>query len=380
MFKNLKLPASLNTPLGVVIAIGAIVVVVELMVMGVARHLAAPLDIADPYWNLINIFVLFVTITPALYFLVFHGMRHSSQNWDDLIEQAADAIFTYSPQMRCVSANQAACDLLGYTREEFLTFGMRDLVHPDDLARLSQPDERDKLKQLLEGKIVINAQRRLRHKDGHYVPVEIHVKKLADGRILSIKRDITARIRAEDEIRQMAFYDILTQLPNRRLLNDRLGQTLAAGKRSGFCGALMLLDLDNFKVLNDTHGHDAGDLFLKEIAQRISHCVREADTVARLGGDEFVVVLGELDTDEDASVEQASLIAQKILHTLSEPHVMTIRRQHGSDITIEHSSTASIGAVLLSCDDVGTEDILKNADIAMYRAKDRGRNQLCFYS
>jgi diguanylate cyclase (GGDEF)-like protein/PAS domain S-box-containing protein len=374
-----KLSAFLNTALGAVVAIGVLIALVMLL-LEVIRRLAAPLNIPEPDWSLINIVVLIATVLPALYLLVFREKQQSSRNWDDLSEQAADAIFTYSPQMICISANQAACDLLGYTREEFLTFGMRDLVHPDDLVRLGQPDELQKLKQMLDGKITINAQRRLRHKDGRYITVEIHVKRLSDGRILSIKRDITARAKAEEEIRQLAFYDALTQLPNRRLLGDRIEQILAAGKRSGLYGALMLLDLDNFKTLNDTYGHSAGDLLLKEVAQRISHCVRETDTVARLGGDEFVVVLSELDKDESASIEQVKLIGQKILYTLSEPYAMPSREAAGPNGDIEHLSTASIGAILLTPDNSSAEDILVNADIAMYRAKDRGGNRLNFFT
>lgn len=379
MLKNRKLTGLLNTPWGVMAAIVAIIVAVEILLMAIIRNLAAPLGISDTLWNIINIFALIASVAPALYFLVFRKMRQSSQNWDDLMEQAADSIFTYDSKMRCVSANQAASDLLGYTREEFLTFGMRELVHPDDLAKLAHPDEKKKLKDLLDGKIVINAQRRLRHKDGHYVTVEIHVKKLADGRIMSSKRDITARARAEEEIRQMAFYDILTRLPNRRLLNDRLNHTIAAGKRSGLCAALMLLDLDNFKPLNDTHGHDAGDLLLIEMAQRISSCVREADTVARLGGDEFVVMLSELDADQAASIAQTRLIAEKILRILAEPYVLPTKKAGGGENTIEHRCTASIGVVLLPCSDAHADDILKYADTAMYRAKEGGRNRINFF-
>ena len=139
-------------------------------------------------------------------------------------------------------------------------------------------------------------------------------------RVLGITEDITEQKEAEEYIRNFAFYDTLTQLPNRRLLNDRLGQAKAASKRSGCYGALMFLDLDNFKPLNDTHGHDVGDLLLIEVAHRITSCVREMDTVARFGGDEFVVMLSELNVDKELSVAQAGNVAEKIRTTLAEPY------------------------------------------------------------
>ncbi len=126
-----------------------------------------------------------------------------------------------------------------------------------------------------------------------------------------ISREITERKQMQDQVRQLAFYDPLTMLANRHLLNDRLSQAMAASKRKAFYGALMFLDLDNFKPINDIHGHTAGDLLLIEVAQRLQKCVREMDTVARFGGDEFIIVLSELTTDETESYKQAQLIAEK---------------------------------------------------------------------
>ncbi|MFA7300672.1 MAG: diguanylate cyclase, partial [Sideroxydans sp.] len=191
--------------------------------------------------------------------------------------------------------------------------------------------------------------------------------------------DITKRKEAEEEIHNLAFYDSLTQLPNRRLLNDRLGKVMAASKRSGRYGALMFLDLDNFKPLNDEHGHGVGDLLLVEAARRIAHCVREVDTVARFGGDEFVVVLSELDEDKAESVSQTSIIAEKIRTALAEPYVLKIQPEGKAEIAIEHHCTSSIGVVLFTDHEAGEEDILKWADMAMYQAKEAGRNQVRFY-
>ena len=183
---------------------------------------------------------------------------------------------------------------------------------------------------------------------------------------------------AEDKIHSLAFYDPLTNLPNRRLLNDRLTQMMAAGKRSGRYAALMFLDLDNFKSLNDTQGHNVGDLLLIEVARRISRCVREMDTIARFGGDEFVVMLGELDMDQAKAITQAGFVAEKIRITLAEPYILTLE-QDGNTRTIEHHCTVSIGVVMFNNHEISGEDILKRADVAMYQAKEGGRNQSRFF-
>jgi len=190
--------------------------------------------------------------------------------------------------------------------------------------------------------------------------------------------DITARKKAEEQIYNLAFYDALTQLPNRRLLNDRLGQTMAASKRSGHYGALMFLDLDNFKPLNDVHGHAVGDLLLIEVARRLTSCVREVDTVARFGGDEFVVMLSELDQDTAESTAQAAIIAEKIRAALFEPYLLAVKCEDETEITVEHHCAASIGVVAFNSE-VNTEDLIKWADIAMYQAKEGGRNRVHFY-
>jgi len=170
-------------------------------------------------------------------------------------------------------------------------------------------------------------------------------------------QDITERKQAEEQISNLAFYDTLTQLPNRRMLNDRLGQAMAASKRSGLYGALMFLDLDNFKPLNDTYGHGVGDLLLKEVAHRLTGCVREADTVARFGGDEFVVMLGALDGDKAESVAQAEIVAEKIRATLAEPYSLTFGHEGEAEKTVEHRCAASIGVVVFDSE-ADTEDIL----------------------
>jgi diguanylate cyclase (GGDEF)-like protein/PAS domain S-box-containing protein len=197
--------------------------------------------------------------------------------------------------------------------------------------------------------------------------------------VVHVSRDITERKKIEEQIRELAFYDTLTHLANRRLLNDRLGQAMAGSKRSGRYGAVMFLDLDNFKPLNDAHGHNVGDLLLIEVAQRLTRCVREMDTVARFGGDEFVVMLNELDVDQNLSLEQAGIVAEKIRLTLAEPYFLTSRGGDNTEIAVEHRCTSSIGVVLFINHEASPEDVIKWADMAMYQAKESGRNLVHFF-
>ena len=211
----------------------------------------------------------------------------------------------------------------------------------------------------------------------HAAPMRDATGKVA--MLLGITRDITERKKAEEQIYNLAFYDPLTGLPNRRLLKDRLGQILAISKRSGRYGALMFMDLDNFKPLNDTHGHDIGDLLLIEVARRITSCVREVDTVARFGGDEFVVVmLGELDIDETGTIAQTGIVAEKIRITLAEPYLLKIQQKGKAETTVEYHCSASIGVVVFNSE-TSQDDIIKWADMAMYQAKDDGRNLIRFF-
>ncbi len=192
-------------------------------------------------------------------------------------------------------------------------------------------------------------------------------------------QDITPRKLLENQIRQLAFYDPLTGLPNRRLLDDRLRLAIASSKRSGLCCALMFLDLDNFKPLNDAHGHAVGDLLLTEVATRLKNCVREIDTVARLGGDEFVVLLDKLSLDKDDATAQSLVVAQKILAALATPYQMRRPRSTRKDAVVQHHCSASMGVVVFRDHEANQVDILKWADAAMYQAKEAGRNTVRFH-
>ena len=204
--------------------------------------------------------------------------------------------------------------------------------------------------------------------DGHC----IHVLERAtpEGGWVITYHDVTDLRRANEEIEHLAFYDPLTSLPNRRLLLDRLGQAPVLSQRSGKVGALLFLDLDHFKDLNDTLGHEVGDELLQAVAQRLLANVRVADTVARLGGDEFVVMLSDLSTSTQEAAALAQRIGEKILRGLSEPYVL---RGH------THQGAASIGATLFGASAQSASELLRQADIAMYQVKARRGNALCFF-
>jgi diguanylate cyclase (GGDEF)-like protein len=194
---------------------------------------------------------------------------------------------------------------------------------------------------------------------------------------IGITRDVSERKAMEEQVRHLAFYDALTQLPNRRLLDDRLQQALASSRRSGCFGVLIFLDLDNFKQLNDACGHDVGDLLLQDVAKRLLACVREVDTVARFGGDEFVLLLAEIDADAALAMTRVQVVAEKISLELAAPYQLHINQPGQLARAIEHRCTASLGVSLFDHDCLA-QDIFKRADAAMYLAKEAGRNQIRF--
>jgi diguanylate cyclase (GGDEF)-like protein/PAS domain S-box-containing protein len=220
-----------------------------------------------------------------------------------------------------------------------------------------------------------------RRKNGEVYPkwLTISAVRGRDGAVthyVGTHIDITQRKAAEEQLHKLAFYDALTQLPNRRLLLERLGHALAGSVRNQRQGAIMFLDLDNFKTLNDTQGHDVGDCLLIEAAQRLQSSVRQGDTVARLGGDEFVVMLEALDGDGLVAA-QVEGVAEKILAALEHPYRLELSTAPGN--TIDYRCTASIGVTLFGAEAVHVDELLKQADLAMYQAKDAGRNTIRFF-
>lgn len=214
-----------------------------------------------------------------------------------------------------------------------------------------------------------------RRKNGKIYPkmLTISAVKTPDGTVthyVGSHIDISERKAAEEEIKHLAFFDQLTGLPNRRLLMDRLQHALAFSVRSGTDGALLFIDLDNFRTLNDTLGHNIGDLLLQQVAKRLEACVRKSDSVARLGGDEFVVMLESLSEESLTAAAQTKLVGDKIMAALNVPYQLALH---------SYRSTPSIGAVLFNGAQQPMDELMKQADIAMYQAKQDGRNTLRFF-
>ncbi|RJQ53260.1 MAG: EAL domain-containing protein [Actinobacteria bacterium] len=280
-----------------------------------------------------------------------------------LLDNATDAIYVHDLDGKLIYANEAACRMRGHDREELLSRSAEGLADPEYAERV-----RGRVGSMLEkGSVIFESLNR--HKDGSLRPMEVHARvvETAGGKVIaSVARDVTERKQAEDAIRRMAYYDPLTGLPNRTLFNDRLKMALAHAHRHREMVGVMFLDLDRFKTINDTLGHEVGDRLLKGVAERLRRLVREGDTVARLGGDEFTLLLPQVGSEEDAAK-----IAFKVLEAMKEPF-----RTNGHEM----HATASVGVALYPDHGQDAESLLKNADIAMYQAKEEGRDNWKLYS
>jgi diguanylate cyclase (GGDEF)-like protein/PAS domain S-box-containing protein len=279
--------------------------------------------------------------------------------------------FTYDLKTGVWTSSGVLDEVLGIDKAyERTSQGWCALVHPEDLRAVVASFESALKGEKLTLDDVIRV---IRHHDGvqRWVHGLARVECDSGGIALSLHgtiQDITERKQMEDQVRQLAFYDPLTELPNRRLLNDRLNQTLISGGRAGSFGALMFLDLDNFKPLNDRYGHAIGDLLLIEAAQRLTQCVRKADTVSRFGGDEFVVMLCELSHNRAEATEQARVVAEKIRSSLAEPYRLSVRIEGSTVTTIEHRCSASIGVWASSRCSFGRDGILPRSILVVREA------------
>jgi diguanylate cyclase (GGDEF)-like protein/PAS domain S-box-containing protein len=303
-------------------------------------------------------------------------------------EKRMSAIFQYSPlgimvghlaNGNVLSVNDSALSLFEYERDEVL--GRRPYT---DLAAFVYPEERELvMQQLAEHGSIQALEINCRTSTGRAIVVEISgriIEIAGESCVLAMLADVTARKHAESKIKELAYLDTLTLLPNRRLLSDRIQQVMASMKRSKLYGAVVYLDLDNFKPLNDTHGHEMGDLLLIEAAQRLKATVRESDTVSRVGGDEFVLLIGELDSDLDRSMQRLRTIAEKVLTALAAPYLLANQKNAPFAPPVEHRCTASLGVAILSPEDVDYKVVLSHADAAMYEAKRSGKNSIQFWT
>ena len=284
--------------------------------------------------------------------------------------ESQEGMLVTDAQRRILRVNKAFCDITGYSAEDVMGNNPRLLSsgrHDAAFYRAMWQSIADTGS--WQGEILN------RRKGAQVFPVHLTITAVKDDagmvtHYVATMLDITQRKAAAEEIERLAYHDPLTGLPNRRLLMDRLQQALASSARTGRNGALLFLDLDHFKVLNDTLGHDFGDLLLGQVAQRLSSAVREGDTVARLGGDEFVVLLEDMSEQAIEAAEQSKNVGEKVLSQLSQPYGIASRHHH---------SSCSIGAVLFNGQHQSVDELLKQADLAMYDAKTAGRNALRFF-
>ena len=287
------------------------------------------------------------------------------------LDSSSDCIFLINPEtMHFVDFNQTVLHSMGYGRDELFRMGPHDIKPDYTRAKLQSHlfeiiktnDKKGEIETIHE------------RKDGSLFPAEVKLSAFqqqnGEWLIIALARDITERKQAEKKIAYQAYYDALTDLPNRKLLYDRLEMEIARSKRWGHLGALLFLDLDNFKVINESLGHQAGEDILQHVANCLKSVLREEDTAARIGGDEFVILLSEISDDSDTALNKTQAIIKEVQETLKTPC-----RTSGHELI----TTASIGVTIFPLEEESADDIMQQADLAMYRAKDRGRNTYQFY-
>ncbi len=308
--------------------------------------------------------------------LAQQALQDAQENLQRLLDSVAEGIYGVDNDGVCTFVNAAFLRILGYSdASEIVGKVTHGLIHHSHADGSPYPAESCRVYQVFRHRQASHVDDEVFwRKDGVAVSIEYWSHPIIkSGQVLGAVTtflDITERKSAEQKIHQLAFFDELTGLPNRRLLMDRLHQAVAASDRNGGHAALMFLDLDDFKKLNDSRGHDMGDMLLVEVARRLQECVREGDSVARLGGDEFVIVLEMLSEQVNVAVMQAELVGEKVRGALNAPYQLN---------QYVHHTTSSIGIVLFRGHEENIDNLLKFADTAMYQAKASGRNAIRFY-
>lgn len=292
-----------------------------------------------------------------------YALHASEKSFRAIIEHAPIGMTIVSLEGKFMIVNQMLCNIVGYSNDELMGLTFQEITHPDDLTI-----DLELLQGLLDGKAsTYQMEKRYIRKDGSVVWVQLSVNLLRDEEdipqyFISQIEDITERKQRHEEVEQQAYIDSLTNLPNRRLLLTRLHQVLSQADRYQRSMALFFLDLDHFKQVNDSLGHDVGDIILKEVANRLLACVRAHDTVARVGGDEFVIILSEITNAQDAK-----MVAEKILESFKAPIDVS-----GQEIMIGTSIGVAVRGAGRTSD---VKELMKQADIAMYESKASGRNR-----
>lgn len=308
-------------------------------------------------------------------FLILQNRKkalHEKLRFETIVEKTINGILLIDVKGEISFINEAACRILGYLPSEIIGLDSHAKIHVHDNL---QNDENCVILNTIHQQQSHIGEEIFRKKSGEHIIVHLNAMPFVEDKktvgSIVIFRDITSEKHNKETIEHLAYYDALTDLPNRKLLLDRLSSALANSHRSHEFGGVLFMDLDNFKTINDTKGHDIGDLLLKEVARRLKKELRECDTISRLGGDEFVALITHLGKEEEKAREELYTVATKILHALNEKYRFGTFKH-----AFNYSCSVSIGGILFSDASISVDDILKKADSLMYEVKNNGKNAI----